>query len=141
MSLIEDAIRVARQYYDENTFYHAMRVAAYVVNDNLIPKSKMEKCVALAIMHDLMEDTEFDYFKDSSEDGYDSYIKKCLELLTRDKEKVSYEAYLSNLKSNYNSYPEAYWVKMADMKDHLSETETLTDELKEKYLKALPYLL
>ena len=62
-------------------------------------------------------------------------------MLTRDKEKVSYEAYLSNLKSNYNSYPEAYWVKMADMKDHLSETETLTDELKEKYLKALPCLL
>ncbi|MDF2885564.1 MAG: hypothetical protein K0R54_6138, partial [Clostridiaceae bacterium] len=29
----------------------------------------------------------------------------------------------------------------ADMKDHLAQTETLTDKLKEKYLKALPYLL
>lgn len=141
MSMITDAIRVARKYYDESTYYHAMRVAAYVVNDNSIPKERIERCVALAIMHDLAEDTEFDYFRDSSQDAYDSYIKKCIELLTRNKEKDTYESYLSNIKNNYNSYPEAYWVKMADMKDHLSETGTLTDKLKEKYLKALPYLL
>ena len=140
MSSITEANKVAREYYDDSTYYHALRVAAYVVNDNSIPKEKIERCVALAIMHDLVEDTEFDYFRDSSQDAYDSYLKKCLELLTRDKE-VTYESYLSNIKKNYNSYPEAYWVKMADMKDHLSETETLTDRLKEKYLKALPCLL
>ena len=141
MSMITDAIKVARKYYNDNTYYHAMRVMANVVNDNSIPKEKMERCIVLAIMHDLQEDTEFDYLKDSSEELYDSYTEGCLKVLTRDKENVSYEDYLSNIKSNYNSYPEAYWVKMADMKDHLSETETLTDELKEKYLKALPYLL
>lgn len=126
MSMITDAIKVARKYYDENAYYHAMRVAGYVVNDNLIPKEKMERCVALAIM---------------PSNVYDAYIKKCLELLTRDKEKVSYEDYLSNIKKNFNSYPEVYWVKMADMKDHLSQKATLTDKLKEKYLKALPCLL
>lgn len=141
MGMITDAIKVARKYYDENTYYHAMRVMAYVVNDNSIPKEKMERCVALAIMHDLQEDTEFDYQRDSASNAYDAYIKKCLELLTRDKEKISYEDYLSNIKKNYNSYPEAYWVKMADIKDHLSEKATLTDKLKEKYLKALPCLL
>lgn len=141
MNMIEDAIKVARKYYDESTYYHAMRVAGYVVNDNLIPKDKMERCVALAIMHDLQEDTEFDYQRDSANNAYDAYTKRCLELLTRDKEKTSYEDYLNNIKKNYNSYPEAYWVKMADMKDHLSETETLTERLKEKYLEALPYLL
>lgn len=141
MSMITDAIKVARKYYNDRTYYHAMRVMAHVVNDNSIPKEKMERCIVLAIMHDLQEDTGFDYLKDSSEDLYDSYTEECLKILTRDKENVSYEDYLSNIKSNYNSYPEAYWVKMADMKDHLSETETLTDELKEKYLKALPCLL
>ena len=131
--MITDAIKVARKYYDESTYYHAMRVAGYVVNDNLIPRDKMERCVALAIMHDFQ--------RDSACNVYDAYNKKCLELLTRDKEKVSYEDYLSNIKKNYNSYPEAYWVKMADMRDHLSEKATLTDKLKEKYLKALPCLL
>lgn len=38
MSMITDAIKVARKYYDESTYYHAMRVAGYVVNDNLIPR-------------------------------------------------------------------------------------------------------
>lgn len=140
MSMIEDAIRVARKYYDKSIYYHVMRVAGYVVNNNLIPKDKMERCITLAIMHDLLEDTEFNYYCDCYK-SYSDYNNTCLQLLTRDKEKVSYEEYLSNIKSNYNSYPEAYWVKLADMKDHLSETDTLTDTLKEKYLKALPCLL
>ena len=40
MSLIRDAIKVAREYYDDATYQHAMRVAAYVTNDNLIPDDK-----------------------------------------------------------------------------------------------------
>ncbi len=141
MDIIEDAIRVARKYYDDDTYYHAMRVAGYVTNNNLIPKDKMEVCVALAIMHDLIEDTDFNYFRDTDQEIYNTYIEKCLEILTRDQENSSYEDYLNNIKKNYNSYPEAYWVKMDDIKDHLCQTETLTDKLKEKYLKALPYLL
>ena len=38
MSLIRDAIKAAREYYDDSTYQHAMRVAAYVSNDNLIPE-------------------------------------------------------------------------------------------------------
>lgn len=45
------------------------------------------------------------------------------------------------IKEEYKNYPEAYWVKLADMKDHLAQTDTLTDKLKDKYLTALPYLL
>lgn len=37
--------------------------------------------------------------------------------------------------------PIAYWVKIADMKDHLIQTATLTDKLKEKYLRGLAILL
>ena len=92
-------------------------------------------------MHDLLEDTNFEFPIDSATDDNEWYINDCLELLTMDKEKNTYEDYLKNIKSKFISYPEAYWVKMADMKDHLMQRDTLTDKLKDKYLAAIPYLL
>lgn len=136
MSLIRNAIKVAREYYDDSTYQHVMRVAAYVANDNLIPNDKKDDCVALAIMHDLLEDTEVDV----STLPIRFYLQNCLNILSKDS-KSTYEDYIKNIKDNYTSYPEAYWVKLADIKDHLSQTETLTDKLKEKYLSAIPHLL
>lgn len=138
MNLIEKAINVARKFYDEDIYYHAMRVAALVTEDNLISKYAMDNCVVLAILHDLQEDTNFNFETDFSES--ESYIRDCLNLLTKDKN-TTYEDYLKNIKNNYTSHPEAYLVKLADIKDHLIRTETLTDELKEKYLMGLPHLL
>lgn len=142
MGLVVNAINVARKFYDETTYYHAMRVAGYVVNDNLIPEDRMEACVALAIMHDLIEDTNFNYENDFKNkfDYYSSFFEECLNLITKDKEKT-YEEYLQNIKDNYNSYPEVYWVKLSDMKDHLEQKITLTDRMKKKYYDALPILL
>ena len=128
MGLIEEAIRVARKYYDNETYYHVMRVAAFITEDNLIPPENLENCVALAIMHDLIEDTNFNYYNDFDTSLYSCYMDDCLK-------------YIQDIKNAYKNYPEVYWVKLADMKDHLTQTGTLTDELKEKYLKALPYLL
>ena len=54
---------------------------------------------------------------------------------------MDYIKYIKKIRDYSDTKPEAYWVKMADMKDHLSQTDTLTDKLKEKYLTALPYLL
>lgn len=142
MGLVVNAINVARKFYDEVTYYHAMRVAGYVINDNLIPEDKVEVCVALAIMHDLIEDTNFDYENDfKNKFDYCFYhFEECLNLLTKDKEKT-YEEYLQNIKDNYNLYPESYWVKLSDIKDHLEQKSTLTDEMKKKYYDALPILL
>lgn len=64
MNLVICAIKTARDFYDEKTYYHVMRVARYILSDNLIPEHKLDKCVALAIMHDLLEDTEFNYKED-----------------------------------------------------------------------------
>ena len=135
MSLIRNAIKAAREYYDDTTYQHAMRVAAYVINDNLIPEDKKDDCVALAIMHDLLEDTEFDI----SSFPMDYNLKDCLEILTKDAEST-YEEYIKHIKDDYPYHPEAYWVKLADIKDHLCQTETLTDKLKEKYIAVMPYL-
>lgn len=141
MNLIENAIKVARKFYDENTYQHAMRVAAYVTKDNLIPEDKMEVCVTLAIMHDLLEDTEFDFCNDFGLHGNRYYISNCLKILIWNKNQDTYLDYIINIKDMYSKYPEAYWVKLNDMKDHLCQVGTLTDTLKEKYLGALPYLL
>lgn len=136
MGLTEYAIKVARRYYDDKTFYHAMRVAAYTTENNLIREHKVDRCVALAIMHDLLEDTGYI----SDDKILDDDFIKCLNILTK-REGESYEDYLKNIRNNYDCYPEAYWVKQADMKDHLMQKETLTDELKDKYLNAMPELL
>ena len=137
MNLIGQAILTARKYYDENTFYHAMRVAAYVADDNLVSSSDKDNCIVLAIMHDLLEDTDY---KIDEHSIINHRLEECLKLLTKS-ESVSYEDYLKNIKENYATHPEAYWVKLADMKDHLSLTDTLTEKLKEKYLSGLRYLL
>lgn len=137
MSLIGYALRMAKQYYEPKTYEHALRVAGHVAENPMIPEDKMDNCIALAIMHDLIEDT--DYSNGYFGKGY-SYFEECLKLLTKSKD-MDYLEYIKKIRDFSNIRPEAYWVKMADMKDHLSQTETLTDNLKEKYLKALPYLL
>lgn len=136
---ISDAIWKAKFYYDKKGFEHAARVAAYVADMGIIPEEDEDFCVALAFMHDLVEDTEFS-LRDISDDF--PYFKGALKLLTKNKE-VSYPDYCKNIKEkNHLDYGRcAYYVKLADMKDHLSQTETLTDKLKEKYLKGLAYLL
>lgn len=136
MSLISYAMRMAKEYYDEKTYAHAARVAQYVAENNLIPENKMDDCIALAWMHDLFEDTTFGM----DEIIPDSHLCDCLNTLTK-KDGFGYIDYIKNIKRWSNNRPEAYWVKLADMKDHLAQTETLTDKLKEKYLAALPYLL
>lgn len=141
MKLIEIAREIAERFYDKNTYEHAMRVATFVTENDLIPKDMIEDCVVLAIMHDLIEDTLFDFNTDFAKDyGVKPYLYDCLKILTRNKN-TSYIDYLKNIKDNYKNYPEAYWVKIADMKDHLSQTDTLSDRLRDKYITALPYLL
>ncbi|MDF2950454.1 MAG: hypothetical protein K0S18_37 [Anaerocolumna sp.] len=133
---IANALKIAKEYYNEKTYQHALRVMQYVADNEMIQSEYKDECVALAIMHDLLEDTDFNsaYFPE--------YFNKALKLLTKPKEQ-DYIDYIKNIKdTGYTNWRMcAYWVKLADMKDHLAQTETLTDKLKEKYLKALPYLL
>ncbi len=82
MSLIGYAMRMAKEYYDEKTYAHAARVAQYVAENNLIPKSKMDDCIALAWMHDLKEDTNWSGCFGSE---YEQ-VEKCLDWLTKPKD-------------------------------------------------------
>jgi len=135
MNNVGYALRMARQYYEKEGYNHALRVAGYVSENLLIPDDKLDTCVALAIMHDLLEDT--DYICGGC---LSVHFSDCLELLSKSKEE-SYGTYIERIKSQSDRYPEAYWVKLADMKDHLAQRDTLTEKLRDKYLTALPELL
>lgn len=133
---VSRALKIAKKYYSQNGLEHALRVAAYVAENDTIPDEYADECVALAIMHDLLEDTNFHSY------GLPENFEKALNVLTKP-EDISYDDYCKNIKdTNHLNYRKcAYWVKLADMKDHLSLTDTLTDKLKEKYLSGLRYLL
>lgn len=137
MSLIGYALRTAKEHYTRKTYDHAIRVASYVAENPMIPDKKMDTCIALAVMHDLIEDT--DYTGESLGNRFE-YFNECLRLITKPKN-MDYITYVKRIRECSDTKPEVYWVKMADIKDHLSQAETLTENLKEKYLNALPYLL
>lgn len=134
---IPDALEIAYKYYDGKTYMHVTRVAGYVASNKMVPIPYREECFALALMHDLIEDTDYD------PSDLPPNFKEALMLLTKDKD-VKYEDYcteLSSDKAEDSIRMCAYWVKIADMKDHLRQTETLTERLKEKYIKGLAQLL
>ena len=140
MISISWAMQHARYYYDKKTYEHALRVMEYISEMWIIPEGeKKDTCMALALMHDLIEDTSFSLvdIPDSETD-----FKSALILLTKSKD-MSYIDYCKKIKDfSCKSYGQlAYWVKLADMKDHLCQKETLTDGLKAKYLEGLAELL
>ncbi len=138
--LITKITELCASNYKPKTFNHCLRVANYVV-DNVCLESDEEKETAfvLAMCHDLLEDTDVSIEDISEITGYDeSFVSNVLGALTKEKSET-YIEYIKRLKTNKSVYP--YIIKLADMKDHLSQTETLTNKLKEKYWEALPYLL
>ena len=136
-ALIGYALRMAKKYYSKEGYDHAIRVMQYVADNEMIPYEYRNVCLALAVMHDLLEDTEY-----SMNYGLCKDFRDALNLLTKPKD-MDYIEYINTIRdtSNYDYKKCVWWVKLADMKDHLAQTDTLTDKLKDKYLKALPYLL
>lgn len=151
---------ISECYYDNcclNSYFenHILRVVdfACIVYKNIYNKEDVPKEIyAIAIGHDLIEDTDFEssklyqYLSDEMKYG--------LDLVTRNN--VDYFDYIKRIKKEY-SYTEnatplnqknrmeksriaAYCVKLADLFDHLSKVETLDTGLKDRYLKALDML-
>ena len=46
------ALRIAKQYYPQDKLEHALRVATYVAENEMIPSEYTDESVPLAIMHD-----------------------------------------------------------------------------------------
>lgn len=126
--------------YDNKTFSHCIRVANYAIeNPILYTEENKENIYILAMFHDLLEDTDTTYEELVNVSGMsEEFLRSQLGVLTKNKNE-SYIDYIKRLKES--GYRWAYIVKLADMKDHLMQKETLTDKLKEKYWEALPELL
>ena len=138
--LIADTIIMCSKYYDIKTLQHCLRVAKYAV-ENVCLRSDDDRQIAfiVALCHDLLEDTNIsiETIAEVTELNV-SFLTNVLGALTR-KKSETYLDYIKRLKQNQSPYP--YIVKMADMKDHLSQKDTLTEKLKEKYWNILPELL
>ena len=59
MNMIGYALSMAKRFYDKDTYDHALRVATYIAENPMIDDENMEDCIALGIMHDLWEDTDY----------------------------------------------------------------------------------
>lgn len=133
--------KLAKEKYDEKTFAHAQRVAAYVETNVMIRSwdyDCFESAYQAALLHDLIEDTDFKDV-DSLEYDYDVDYDAVIAIKILTNKGLPYVEYCKSIHNSDNDI--AYIVKLADMKDHLSLKETLTPRLKEKYLAGLAELL
>ncbi len=133
---MDRALSLAQKYYDKTSLEHVYRVLGYVILNRTIPLEYYIDCKCLALMHDLIEDTDYTPVE------LPPNFTKALELLIKP-QNISYDEYCKRIHDAQNTaYGKcAYWVKLADIKDRLSLANTLTPELKEKYLSGLRYLL
>lgn len=136
----QQAKGLSKKYHNTTTHKHTCRVADYISTSPIIPNTIRRDCITLAYMHDLVEDIDFkdtDTFKNMGEP-----LKTALLLISKE-HGTSYDEYCQMLHDNAGTIPGkiAWYVKIADMKDHMVQTETLSDRLKEKYLSGLRFLL
>lgn len=106
---------------------------------HLAEQMKDENTTVVALLHDVVEDTEYT-IHDLKKMGFNEEVIEAISMLTHD-ENVPYEEYVLKLKSN----PIASAVKLADLKHNsdLSRLEKVTEkDLKrvEKYKRAIKIL-
>lgn len=124
------------QYYPKKKLAHALRVAEYATAKASALKMDTTKTYMVALAHDLLEDTECPKEDLMSILGIESY--NSVVLLTKDVQE-NYEDYIHKILDAGDDY--AFVVKQADMKDHMTLTDTLTEKLRDKYIPVLHYFL
>lgn len=125
--------------YSNKAFQHCEMVAFYAVTNPCVRQEDKDTIFKIAMCHDLLEDTDATIAEISSVTGLKRrFVEDVLGLLTKERDE-DYQTYIKRLRGASNPY--AYIIKLADMKDHLLRTETLTDSLKAKYWAAMPELL
>lgn len=137
---VEEVLALCKAKHSEKTYLHCIRVAEYAISNPCCTNSVDKDIICkVALCHDLLEDTDVTIEEISNATGLKvPFLTEYLLLLTK-AEKEDYLSYIERLKASSNRV--AYIVKIADMKDHLNQKETLTDKLKQKYWEALPILL
>lgn len=131
------ALKLASRYLPKDVFEHSLRVADIAIQSHggLLDTDRL---FATALLHDLFEDANICADWVEREIG-NKEILDDLYTLTRYKAIETYHEYIVKVSERGSLY--ALRIKQADIKDHLMQHETLKPSLKERYLKALPYLI
>lgn len=130
-------------YYDETTLEHAKRVAEKAKNLYQIFDTSFsggsDFLFQLGLAHELYEKTNI-----TKKIWFDENFENNLILLTKTSN-ISYEDYILVIRNrafnHKNIYMPAYIVKLADISDNFTQVNTLTDELKNKYVAAISCLI
>ena len=106
---------------------------------HLAEQMNTEETTVVALLHDVIEDTDYT-FEDLRNMGFNDSIIDALTLLTHDNE-VEYMDYVKEIKKN----PIAKAVKLADLKHNsdITRLDKITEKdlaRREKYLKAMAFL-
>ena len=123
------------KFYSKRGLAHAQKVKEYTAMESFYSFLSPEKQLVVdmvALGHDLLEDTS------CPKDELPQEIVSHIEILTQRKGE-EYIDYIKRILDSKDSI--AIFVKMADIKDHLSRTATLTDKLKRKYKPAVELFL
>ena len=133
--MISKAKKFAKERLSSDKFEHSLRVMEYTRDTaKIYGISDLNFRLAIvALLHDVVEDS--DTTLDEIEKEFSRYTRNCVEVLTHDKENMSYPEYIDLIMNC--PLPEAKAVKHADMRDHLRQKETLTPRLKEKYFEVI----
>lgn len=137
---IIDVIKFAYEKYDEKDFSHCLRVASYTAEMRPFTEETLAY-IAAAILHDILEDTETTEQELRQRLPFsvlDKGVISSVKILTKESD-TSYEDYIKKIFDSGDFI--AIVVKRADMKDHLTQTETLSDKLKAKYLSVMHYFV
>ena len=122
----------AKHHLPADKYEHTLRVINYT--RELEAGSGANEARVVAALHDVVEDS--DVTLDEIEREFGRYIRNCVEVLTHDKETMTYPEYI-DLIMKESPLIEPKIVKHADMRDHLRQKETLTPRLKEKYFEVI----
>lgn len=124
------------KYYSKKKISHATRVAEYAAIKAEEIHLNSTRAYMIGLAHDLLEDTECpeeELVAAIGETNYNSVI-----LLTKSNEQ-EYEDYIRKIIESKDNY--AFIVKQADIKDHMTLSNTLTEKLLNKYAPVLHYFL
>lgn len=124
------------KYYSKKKINHAIRVAEYAAIRAEEIHLNSIRAYMIGLAHDLLEDTECpeeELIAAIGETNYNSVV-----LLTKSNDQ-EYEDYIRKIVESKDNY--AFIVKQADMKDHMTLSNNLTEKLLNKYVPVLHYFL
>lgn len=129
LSLAEDIARFAHNgQVDKQGYPYILHVQRVVENLTKMPyfierPTSLQYAQTIAWLHDVIEDTEFVMSDLTEYDVFDRQTLFAVSALTRQKERGTYDDYISHIIGHGD--PLVILVKLADLEDHLSETNPL----------------